>query len=359
MKQNRSIQDGLRKWINGNIRAKEEAQLDQLSREDDFARDAMEGFRSFADADHSQNLDRLRKQLQQKEKSAVIIPIMLRRIAAAVLFLVVVGISWWLNRPNQTGNLTMDQATESKTEEIAADPATLEEKVTEEVVAALDEEEVQAEIIPAPKASTVQPKPAAPQQPEPAQVPDRTSELAVIEEVEAEIDVTADEIPPPVTAPQREIVEYRAKSQPAAGAADQVTQRLPQNYSDLPVQMITGKVLDAEGQPVAGALIRDLANQQETRTDFAGNFSIQQALTGKAVDFQISHFNYADTTLELDIGQGLEINLQNKIKALSNTNSVRQPYPMGGFGYFQDESVNKKDQKSARKSNSPASFNAS
>lgn len=324
MKQNRSIQDGLRKWINGHIRAKEEAQLDQLSQEDDFARDALEGLRSFADVDHTQNLQRLRKQLQKEKKPVVIIPIMVQRIAAAVLLLVVVGLAWWVNQPNKTGSLTMDEVrqpkalpTPSPSEEAQlSDAETPPQETTTENTPPLTE----------PKEK--RPKPAAP--------PPIMADEDLIEVVE------------------EAFVEYRNKSTAPAIADPAVTNQLPQAKESLPLQTINGRILDTEGQPVAGALIQNLTNQQITRSDLAGNFSIQQALEGKAAGVQVSHFNYADTTLNLKMDQGLEINLQSRIADLSFDDNTQQPYPVGGFAYFQTEP----DLKEARKNTAKKSREA-
>lgn len=352
MKQNRSFQDGLRKWINGNIRAKEEAQLDQISQEDDFARDALDGLRSFSDTDHQQNLDRLRKQLQQKNKPAVIIPIMVRRIAAAIIFLVVVGMTWWLNQTNNTGTLSMDQAKESPAN---PEPAPNEETtpITEPTLQEFDTEE---EATPSPPRipetnAREQPQQTVPTQPEPTNTRPASPTIALTEEPEEEI--LADEMPAPP--PKEEMIAIRSKSQAAEKSKEPVTTSLPQAYEDLPIQMISGRILDPTGQPVAGALIRDLENQQETRSDFAGNFSIQQALSGQAAGVQISHFNYADTTLQVKMDEALSINLKKRSSALSEANNAQQPFPVGGFSYFQDQTATSAKKRAGKVSRSAVS----
>mgnify|MGYP005989165247 CR=1 FL=1 len=353
MKQNRSFQDGLRKWINGNIRAKEEAQLDQISQEDDFARDALDGLRSFSDIDHQQNIDRLRKQLQQKNKPAVIIPIMVRRIAAAILFLVVVGMTWWLNQPNATGTLSMDQTTESPTETTAT-PNEKTTPITEPTTQVLDtEDEVLPSPPPKPETNAREQAPqTVPNQSAPINTRPASPEVALIEEVDEE--VLADKMPAPPPS-QEEMIAIRSKSQAAEKGKEPVTTSLPQAYEDLPIQMISGRILDPTGQPVAGALIRDLENQQETRSDFAGNFSIQQALSGQAAGVQISHFNYADTTLQVKMDQTLSINLKKRNSALSEVNNTQQPFPVGGFSYFQDQSATNAKKRAGKVSRSAVS----
>lgn len=328
MKQNRSFQDGLRKWINGNIRAKEEAQLDETSQEDDFARDALEGLRRFSDTDHSQNLARLRKQLPKKNNSAVILPLMVRRIAAAILFLAVVGTTWWLNQTNNTTSLTMDEL--STPEQEVRPPATEETQLAEEesVSAELNTEK-ETDPLPEPKTNVPERKTA----PSPSIAPPENTDRTILEEEVAAVqEILADETPPAI-APQEDIAAFRSKSQAKSSPQEAATPTLPQAYEDLPIQTINGRVLDPTGQPVAGALIRDLSNQQETRSDFAGNFSIPQQLAGKAAGVQVSHFNYADTTIQVKMDQALEINLKNRSSALAN--DVQQPYPLGGFSYFQ------------------------
>lgn len=351
MKQNRSFQDGLRKWINGNIRAKEEAQLDKISQGDDFAREALDGLRSFSDTDHSQNLARLRKQLQKKNKSAVILPLMVRRIAAAVLFLAVVGTTWWLNQPNSKTSLTMDQL--STPEQEVRPPVTADTKLAEEESASPDlSTEKEKNPLPEPKQNIPERKTA----PRPPVAPSVNTNNAILEkETETVEEILADEAPP-VRSPQEDIAAFRSKSQAQTSPQEAVPSTLPQAYEDLPIQTINGRVLDPAGQPVAGALIRDLSNQQETRSDLAGNFSMpQQQLAGQAAGVQVSHFNYADTTIQIKMDQALEINLKNGSSALAN--DVQQPYPAGGFSYFQKQPV-KSAKKRAGKTNRAAALEA-
>lgn len=350
MKQNRSFQNGLRKWINGNIRAKEEAQLDKISQEDDFARDALEGLRSFSETDHNQHLTGLRKQLQKKNKSAVILPLMVRRIAAAILFLAVVGTTWWLNQPNNSSSLTMDQL--STPEQEARPPATEDAQIAEEETAA-PELNTEKETGPLPEPKTKIPERKAAPSPSIAP-PVNTDHTILEEEVAAVEEILADEAPPAIVH-QEDIAAFRSKSQAKSSPQEAVTSILPQAYEDLPIQTINGRVLDPAGQPVAGALIRDLSNQQETRSDFAGNFSIPQQLASKAAGVQVSHFNYADTTIQVKMDQALEINLKNRSSA--TVNDTQQPYPAGGFSYFQEQ-PDKSAKKRASQTNRSAALEA-
>ncbi|MEO0340365.1 MAG: hypothetical protein AAF242_14290 [Bacteroidota bacterium] len=89
--------DGLlRKWILGTIGAKEEAELDQHSKDEPFLADAMEGYRSTPTHDHQQTLDRLRNRLHHKTeaKKNRIIPLPIRSIAAIGLLLLGLTLIW-------------------------------------------------------------------------------------------------------------------------------------------------------------------------------------------------------------------------------------------------------------------------
>ena len=85
----------LRRWIAGELNRREEAELEALAREDDFLAEALAGLRARPEADHGTALTRLRTRLEDRHQ-----PhgggFAWRRLAAAVLLLLVAGTAVWL-----------------------------------------------------------------------------------------------------------------------------------------------------------------------------------------------------------------------------------------------------------------------
>lgn len=113
-KHDQHIDTLLKRWISGDITAREEADLWDAARHDALLRDALSGYVRHADADHDQALARLRRRTA---------PAPVRRlrpwlgVAAALLCLVVAA--WWITMPQNT-DATGTQAPMAATEAPAA-----------------------------------------------------------------------------------------------------------------------------------------------------------------------------------------------------------------------------------------------
>ena len=98
------IRQLLKRWISGDIKSKEEQQLDAAAQEDQFLKEAMAGLRSTTETDHQQKLTQLRTQLKlnpQQSRISLLTPL---RMAAAILLLLTAGWFLWtgpgLNAPS-------------------------------------------------------------------------------------------------------------------------------------------------------------------------------------------------------------------------------------------------------------------
>lgn len=111
------IRDLLRRWISGDITAREESDLRRAAQDDPVVRDALAGYESFPEADHEANLNRLRGKLSVDSRSKVR-PMLVWRVAAAVLLLLVASYWFFPGFQNETSSATamMDEATEMERE---------------------------------------------------------------------------------------------------------------------------------------------------------------------------------------------------------------------------------------------------
>lgn len=92
-KKNRHSTEGLRRWVSGDLTAKEERQLDAAAAQDKVLGDALSGYRAHAEADHAAHLRRIRQQLPGNE-GAKVKRMVWYRVAAAIALLLVAG--WWV-----------------------------------------------------------------------------------------------------------------------------------------------------------------------------------------------------------------------------------------------------------------------
>lgn len=102
----------LHDWFKGDINRDGEKQLEAFAQQDDFAREALEGYRSFPEQQHELAIDRIKTKLQQQSNQKKGFPWI--RIAASIMLLLGVGTMFWMmNRPGL--NKELAQAATSKT----------------------------------------------------------------------------------------------------------------------------------------------------------------------------------------------------------------------------------------------------
>lgn len=117
--------DLLQRWLRGDFRRSDEANLGELTRDDDFRREAMEGFRLTADADHSEPLASLRQRLALRtglHTSENLRPVwMANLMAAAAVLVLIFGAVWFFQNQNFGEPKTVADARQTiENQEIAA-----------------------------------------------------------------------------------------------------------------------------------------------------------------------------------------------------------------------------------------------
>lgn len=81
----------------------------------------------------------------------------------------------------------------------------------------------------------------------------------------------------------------------------------PQAINVAKQNSISGKVMDTDGNPIAGATVTNLRSQQATQTDFDGNFTLQGAAGDQ---LSASFIGFENLTLAVDELEGLVLTLQ-------------------------------------------------
>ncbi|MEM6877785.1 MAG: carboxypeptidase-like regulatory domain-containing protein [Bacteroidota bacterium] len=207
----------LRRYLSGDVGPVEEAELRARALEDEALAEALIGIDNRTGEDHVAAIERLRKQLPQKQKSRVVTIPIWGRIAASILVLVALGgLVWYLPLgAGQEGATAMEQQAADEAEAATYEPQPEESDNTQgsapltetnqqaaEILDGLAETQLpvdlgdRAELVreePAPASAPVSPPPPAPQltssaeaQPSAADdVPERTDFLSAdVEELE-------------------------------------------------------------------------------------------------------------------------------------------------------------------------------
>ena len=125
----------LKKWLDGSINWKEEKQLRNQAKKDEFLADALEGLDAAPELDHPQKIhalhERLQERIGEKNKRSVF---PLKAIAAAAMVLLSVGI-WWniqnnLNQPTIADKQIQSTPPSAMTKTIAIPQDKMEEEKT-------------------------------------------------------------------------------------------------------------------------------------------------------------------------------------------------------------------------------------
>ena len=140
----------LNDWFRGDIDREGEKQLEAFAQQDDFAREALEGYRSFSEQQHELTIDRLKNKLnQQSDKKKGFYWV---RIAASIVLILGLGTMFWVvNAPEVSKKVAQAEAASSIQEK------TTENAIAEEVFSEKDKDNnVEAE---APKEKHIFPAP--------------------------------------------------------------------------------------------------------------------------------------------------------------------------------------------------------
>ena len=280
-------------WFSGEINRDGEKQLEAFSRKDDFAREALEGYRSFPEGDHQAAIDRIKSRLNQKNKEKSTFGWM--RIAASLLVLVVAGsLVWWMMSPS----MDMSKGAIAKTEKVEvptkAAPenqhAVLKPKTgKEKKVVPIDSDVEQERTAPSPKESIRRRKTQTP----PPTLPKETvPKVTTIPSPEANTDVLEDAemVKQPAPAkPAEEGEEAEMALSEVAVAEDIAVPSMPDSKmividgialdtnAFVPGKdLFTGIVKSTAGKPLEGVKITAFGTNVTTLTNINGRFVVEQ-----------------------------------------------------------------------------------
>lgn len=347
----------LNHWLGGDANRRDESQLDNLASKDPFLAEALEGYREFPEANHVEDISKMKVRLREKyqKKERRIIPI--RRFAAiAAIFIGIFGTFWLINQSiMESGDLAQNQS-EAIEKTTAAPSGQGEHSNKELIIESSDDEIIEAkEEESSPlndtyldsKSNTNQYK--APTENKPQKEKNKT--IATDENIPEPVSQNqVDEImesPKPnfetteviQTAPKNtEIVEresellaeeddleyqigneYKAAekedtfiSGDVEGGMEEASRSLGdallfgQDAPNTPRE-IKGIVTDRRGEPLIGANITIPGTQNRTTTDFSGNFKLN--LSEKDKQLEISYTGYSSQIVPVDSQSLVQIEL--------------------------------------------------
>jgi hypothetical protein len=321
----------LRRWVQGEANRRDEAELEQAARSDEWLAEAMEGYRRRPEADHARRLARMREKLADRPRRRMS-PVWIR-VAAALALLMAVGLALRLaiGGPPDAG---LAQT------ETQADRPNADETTTFEGLAA-DEDGSQPAVMAEPAApnrrrSPAQPENSAAAQPatgaavmaEPA--PEEKIDLSA--DFAAESKTQAEAAAAPVAIDAAGPGSERAKAAPYVSAPTMAAPSAPlaqpggAPFSRLPnSRQITGLVLDGAGEPLVGVTVVAAGSNAGVVTDFDGRFRIQIDNSVQQLVASYVGFNAKTIPVPSDVTQ-LTITLEENAASMSEVVVIgRQP----------------------------------
>jgi hypothetical protein len=320
----------LRRWLDGRITAREEAELDRTAQDDPWLAEALEAYREQAAGEHKEAITQLRSRLRPAAKSGRVLP-MVWRVAAVGL--VVLAAAWWIWQSSSSGfeqatGLAMDSATES-IEKITEAPA----PPTADVVDAKTKVEQESPAVVAPNTPTTEATSKRRSSPSVSTEEGRKKEVlassshpsAVTEDVLAaskdmhantttetgyavEADALAEEAPPSAVSPtdfeeaaQMSMEDTVAPSwddfpvQPARTVDPAMISNMGRIEASPGYFLVEGIVVDDQGYPLIGANILDMGSNRGVVTGLDGQF--QFAIDSTSKQLQISYTGFETETV--------------------------------------------------------------
>ncbi|SEQ35311.1 carboxypeptidase-like regulatory domain-containing protein [Neolewinella agarilytica] len=363
---NPNITELLRRYLSGAITAPEEAELERLARKDETLRDAMQGLQSAPEEDHLARVERMKARVRQQAGQgartpvqskvkgsespaggAVVRPLQrYRYYAAAAVLLLLISAVFLLPRFQEEAFAT-DVA--MKTEPIQETPAPEfspapepDQAAEAEAPTPLAAENEPSDLRPGAATSAAAPKPAPRQQkdvvvssPPPPSPPVTAEEEEMNDDIAEEVFVAAPTTaaptaPPAIRRPSPAAVQRtdeaaaklearaeqerasvsRSRSQRSRAEADDmsVTAATTAGISNGP-SILSGRVTNENGEPVANALVRQPGLPIGQRTDSNGVFQISADATATMLD--ISHPDFNEERVDVkSLGADLQITLE-------------------------------------------------
>jgi TonB family protein len=325
-------------WISGKATIREERKLESIASEDEFLRDAMQGYTSLPDQSFDETLLRLRSKLQkrtkQEKRGFIYYGI---RVAASLVVLVAAWLVIQTLLPGKENaasisaleeNASRLESSEQSPPEAAAESGTPDITSLEAPPKSSLRVETRTKILPAETPAIH----ALTERAEPLDAPlieKPVAEGKKTEAVVAETNVAVESVA--VTAAPSPAPAYAKRELPVMMLAEEKSANMRGNYR--------GKVTDADGMPLAGASVNLKGTSSGAVTDQNGTFSIQAVPASRLV---VSYLGFESREVSLGESKDLNIVLQENQNQLSDVvvanrsrsekaKSIKAPEPENGF----------------------------
>jgi TonB family protein len=387
--ENKNWKSLLFRWLSGAANRQDESQLNQLTTDDPFLAEALEGYRKFPENRHTEDITKLKAKLRGRyaKKERRVFPIW-RIAAAAALFVGIIGGFWFVNQNlNESTGIAQQQdiqeteSIEIPEEEVQPNSAPVEELVDESseektpntVTQPTEYKARTSKSTPSSASKSAQSfsKTSVDQDTEPTKenpseqlsfdkkaeekIASNDSRTEIIEEAEKLTE--ADDIE------QQIGTEYKPKARKSepfiTGDVEGQREEAPQTLDNLLTgtapalpepREIGGKVTDDLGEPLIGANVVIPGTQKGTVTNIDGEFQLN--VTGKDTELEISYTGYQPIKVPVDTQASYQIALNNSEQVMDEVTvtslgqakrkrekassfSSQSPYPKGGFDKFQ------------------------
>ena len=328
------IQDRIRDLHSGTLSESDRARLFELSKDDPFLKDALEGYQSSPGHDHVARLQTISYRIQSKTfaKRRKLFPSrqqwFMQAVAASLLLILVTwAVIYYVGKENnsvlvssENGVVPSDSVLENTDvkQDVEADLAYEEQPATE----LLQEEpglranarskyeaasKESKDIYTAPSSSGGNPGTiAAAEEPPPPTLDAIESKDISLKSTTVEIDEVVTE-----TAVLQTDSDDRAREMDAATTANAMSPAMLE-------QRVTGQIMNSFGQPLTGAFISIPNSNLITTSDTYGQFEL--FIPGVQTPVEISSTGYQDTVMQLRKGQ------ENVVVVLSPMDSPNPPY---------------------------------
>ena len=342
--------DKLKIWLRGDSNWKAEQELDGLGKNDAFLADAMEGYRSLPEADHSKAVNDLKAKLNSKyskKKRGIV----WWNYAAAAAVIGVIGLFFWIQRsPVESGVIAevatpVEESTPARPEEKSLDTRAFKnETIASPIDDSKDKETANAEKFSPPIASNESVRKQADLKLDPSNI-----EAGIIEEQDlAEAD--EEEAKLVIVEPEPTIIESEDMAIELADAPIQVAERDKDEVYKNEEYLPAAPLAKAATKEMAGADIAVESRQEEAYDEISNkkantaqdNVSqSQQVINGIVMDLSTGEFLIGANVLIKDSGEGTTTDFDGKFTLKSNQ-TLPWTLVVSNIGYT-DEEIEIKD----------------
>ncbi len=304
------ISELLQRRINGEVNASDEKTLSTLAEGDPFVKDALEGFELLPDGKHDQNLARLKARLRQRtrQRAPVALSAPLRRIAAVLIVGLMTGALWWFFQLHTP--LTSEQSLAVQDASVAMPEVTTAEDSTLQTLA--EEASVTPASSPARLLQTRKPHNNTSQSATPRNAKPQSSAQPEASLPPAAIRSSSDQFSE-ATSSSSAVPGAPAQSAPAVrnhpAAVLSIAESAKSQTSDASF-IISGKVTNAAGEPLAGASIQLSGTSQGAVTNQEGRYELAVPAHINLARLVVSYTGYAAQTLQAAPGSQVNVVLE-------------------------------------------------